>query len=216
VTQKLKKTMNQFLNQIIDHLLSDDQYFKDKYTKRQIVLHHTVSNGNAKNVIKWWQKQTERIGTAFVIDREGIINKAFSSAHWAHHLGTKEFNNTILNKQSIGIELCCWGSLTYKNEKYFSSTNVEVPIEEVTTYDYLFRGIRYYQKYTDKQLESLKALLQYLCETYKIPKEYKQDMWEISKSALRGDKGIFTHVSYRKDKSDCHPQKELVEVLRNL
>ena len=87
--------MNQFLNQILDHPLSDDQYFKDKYTKRQIVLHHTVSNGNAKNVINWWQKQTERIGTAFVIDREGVIYKAFSSAHWAHHLGTKEIFSAI-------------------------------------------------------------------------------------------------------------------------
>ena len=208
--------MNHFLNQIINHPLPDNQYYKDVYNKRQIVIHHTVSNGNAKNVINWWQKQKERIGTAFVIDREGVIHKAFSSAHWAHHLGTKEINNTILNKQSIGIELCSWGSLKFKNDKYFSSTNVEVPIEEVTTYDYPFRGIRYYQKYTDKQLESLKFLLQYLCETYKIPKTYIPEMWEISKSALRGDKGIFTHVSYRKDKSECHPQKELVEFLKSI
>ena len=41
--------MNQLLSQIIEHPLSDDQFFKDKYTKRQIVLHHTVSNGNAEN-----------------------------------------------------------------------------------------------------------------------------------------------------------------------
>ena len=93
---------------------------------------------------------------------------------------------------------------------------MEVPIEEVTTYDYPFRGIRHYQKYTDKQLESLKALLQYLCVTYKIPTDYKQEMWEYSKAAVKGDKGIFTHVSYRKDKSDRHPQKELVEVLKKL
>ena len=208
--------MNQFLNQIIDCPLPDDQYYKDVYNKRQIVIHHTVSNGNAKNVIASWQKTKEKVGVAFVIDREGKVHKAFSSAHWAHHLGTKEINNTILNKQSIGIELCSWGSLKFKNDKYFSSTNVEVPIKEVTTYDYPFRGIRYYQKYTDKQLESLKFLLQYLCETYKIPRTYIPEMWEISKSALRGDKGIFTHVSYRKDKSDCHPQRELVEVLKSL
>ena len=208
--------MNQFLNQIIDCPLPDDQYYKDVYNKRQIVIHHTVSNGNAKNVINWWKIQEEKIGTAFVIDREGIIHKAFSSAHWAHHLGTKEKNNRILNKQSIGIELCCWGSLKFKNEKYLSTTGVEIPKDEVTTYEQPFRGVNYFQKYTEKQLESLKLLLQYLCETYKIPKTYIPEMWEISKSALRGDKGIFTHVSYRKDKSDCHPQKELVEVLKLL
>jgi hypothetical protein len=55
-----------------------------------------------------------------------------------------------------------------------------------------------------------------MCETYKIPTDYKQEMWEYSKAAVKGDKGIFTHVSFQKDKRDCHPKKELVEVLRNL
>ncbi|MFN5444535.1 MAG: N-acetylmuramoyl-L-alanine amidase [Crocinitomicaceae bacterium] len=208
--------MNKFLNQIIDCPLPDDQYYKEVYNKRQIVIHHTVSNGNAKNVIASWQKTKEKVGVAFVVDREGKVYKAFSSAHWAHHLGTKEINNTILNKQSIGIELCSWGALTFKNGIYYTISKEIIPKEEVITYVYPFRENRYFQKYTDKQLESLKLLLQYLCETYKIPKTYIPEMWEISKSALRGDKGIFTHVSYRKDKSDCHPQKELEEVLKSL
>jgi hypothetical protein len=41
-------------------------------------------------------------------------------------------------------------------------------------------------------------------------------MWGLSNTAIRGNKGIFTHVSYRKDKSDCHPQKELVDVLKSI
>ncbi len=208
--------MNNFLNQIINHPLPDDQYFKDIYTKRQIVLHHTVSNGNAKNVIDTWQTTKEKVGVAFVIDREGIIHKAFSSAHWAHHLGTKEINNTILNKQSIGIELCSWGALTEKNGLYFNTNNHVISEEEVVKYNYLFRGSRYYQKYTNQQLESLKLLLRHLCKTYNIPIDYKEDMWKYSKAAVRGDKGIFTHVSYRKDKSDCHPQKELIESLKTI
>jgi N-acetyl-anhydromuramyl-L-alanine amidase AmpD len=208
--------MKQFLEQIINHPLSDNQYFKDKYTKRQIVLHHTVSDGNAKGVIDWWEIQKEKIGVAFVIDREGIIYKAFSSAFWAHHLGTKEINNTILNKQSIGIELCSWGMLTEKNGRYLNCDNEEVNHEEVNKYNYIFRGSRYFQSYTDQQLISLTQLLRYLCETYNIPKKYNSDMWDYSKVAVRGDKGIFTHVSYRKDKSDCHPQKELIDVLKNL
>jgi hypothetical protein len=42
-------------------------------------------------------------------------------------------------------------------------------------------------------------------------------MWEISKSALRGDKGIINHVSNRNDNnSQYHPQKEFVEVFKSL
>ncbi len=208
--------MNQILNLIIESLLPDTQFYKEKYTKRQIVIHHTVSNGNARNVIASWQKTKEKVGVAFVIDRDGIIHKAFSSAYWAHHLGTKEINNTILNKQSIGIELCSWGALSLKNGLYYNTKKEIIPASEVFVYDYPFKETRYYQKYTEPQLNSLKQLLNYLCETYKIPKTYNPDMWELSPQALRGDKGIFTHVSFRKDKSDCHPQKELVEALKTL
>ena len=39
-------------------------------------------------------------------------------------------------------------------------------------YDSPFRGSFYYQKYTDKQLESLANLMVYLADTYNIPKDY--------------------------------------------
>ena len=41
-------------------------------------------------------------------------------------------------------------------------------------------------------------------------------MWEVSQDALCGKPGIYTHVSFRKDKSDCHPQKELIQMLKEL
>ena len=131
-----------------------------------------MSSGNAKNVIKQWNTKSERIGTAFVIDREEIIHQAFSSAFWAHHLGPVEINKTILNNQSIGIELCSWGLLTKKNDKYYNAYSQEIPSEEVIIYQKLFRGSFYYQKYTDKQLDSLRNLVVYLFDAYGIPKTY--------------------------------------------
>ena len=205
-----------FIKSIIYIPLDKSQYFQEKYDKRQIVLHHTVSNGNAKNVINWWKTDKKRIATAFVIDGEGIIHQAFNSAYWGHHLGTKEVNNTILNKQSIGIEICSWGPLTKKGDKFFSFTGKEIPLQEVIFYKDKFRGNHYYHKYNDKQLETLKNLIIYLSEKYKIPAHYKSDMWDISRSAVSGSPGIYTHVSFRKDKSDCHPQLELIKLLKDL
>ena len=40
-------------------------------------------------------------------------------------------------------------------------------------------------------------------------------MCDISRSTLSGNPGIYTHVSFRKDKSDCHPQEELVKIISN-
>ena len=52
-------------------------------------------------------------------------------------------------------------------------------------------------------------------DRYNIPLEYNQDMWDVSINALKGAPGIWTHVSYRSDKSDCHPQPELIEMLQS-
>jgi N-acetyl-anhydromuramyl-L-alanine amidase AmpD len=210
-------------SKIVQVRLKENQFYQEEYPKKQIVLHHTVSNGNAKNVMAWWNKTPAKVGTAFIIDREGVIHQCFSSKHWAHHLGTKAKNNKQLNQESIGIELCSWGPLTRKenpmlkgNPKFFSSTGTEIPKEEVVKLDKLFRGHLYYQKYTSSQLISLQILVNYLCEMYNISKKYNSDMCEYSRMAMISNPGIYSHVSYRKDKSDCFPQKELIETIRTL
>ena len=207
---------------IVQVRLKDTQYYQEEFPKKQIVIHHTVSNGNAKNVVAWWGKTPARIGVAFVIDREGIIHQCFSSKHWAHHLGIKGAKNKQLNQQSIGIELCAWGSLKRSDIKseivaqFTSSTGTIIPTNEVIEFEKPFRGSKYYQKYTDKQLKTLQILLNYLCKTYHIPNTYNSDLWDYSRSAINGSPGIWTHVSYRKDKSDCFPQIELIKTIQNL
>jgi len=74
----------------------------------------------------------------------------------------------------------------------------------------------FYERYTDDQLESLRQLMLYYGEAHDIPLHYNEDMWDISVNALNGSHGIYTHVSYRTDKSDCHPQPELIEILKSL
>lgn len=209
-------------SKIVQVRLKETQYYQEVHPKKQIVIHHTVSNGNAKNVVAGWAKTPARIGTAFIIDREGVIHQCFSSKHWAHHLGTKSKRNKQLNQQSIGIELCAWGPLKRSPIKssvkatFTSSVGTVVPNDEVIELEKPFRGSKYYQKYTDKQLNSLQILLTYLCETYNIPKTYNPEMWEYSSSAMNGSPGIWSHTSFRKDKSDCLPQVELIKIIQNL
>lgn len=212
--------------------LSPDQYFKEDCSsvKRQIVLHHTVSSGNAENVVHGWQFNPERVGTAFIIDSEGIIHQAFGSKYWAYHIAFSKNTNKVpefyhnfaretnVAKGSIGIELCNWGPLLF-NEKdncYYNCYKQIVPKEQVYKLDKPFRGFTYFQKYSNKQLVALKELLTYLCATYNIDKTYDHGIWDINNRALDGDNGIFTHVSYRSDKTDCFPQEELINVLKTL
>lgn len=201
---------------IVQVPLLDNQYYKQEHPKKQIVLHHTAGGPNAKNVISGWKSNSDRIATAFVIDSEGVIHQCFSSKYWAHHLGTKEVNNTQLNKESIGIEICNWGILTENGGKFYTYTGKEIPAHEVEIMETPFKGSKYYHKYTQNQIAAVKELVVYMGTTYNIPIKYDPTMWELNRRALKGEKGLFTHVSYRKDKSDLSPQKELIKMLQTL
>lgn len=202
--------------EIIKNLLNDNQYYKDKTFKNQIVIHHTAGGSNAVNAIHGWNFDPIKVGTAFVIDGVGKIYQAFDPDCWAHHLGMKTANNVVLNKASVGIEICNWGQLIKdKDGKFWNYIKKEVPIDQVITLS-KFRGFEYYHKYNDDQLTSLKQLLGDLCAKYSIDRKYNSDMFDLNSKAMSGVNGIWTHVSYRSDKNDCSPQPNLIDILRSI
>jgi N-acetyl-anhydromuramyl-L-alanine amidase AmpD len=203
--------------------LKDNQYFAEDSPKTQIYLHHTAGNGNAEGVSRYWNGNDSRIATAFIIGENGTIVQCFSSRHWAWHLGIDQedfarngakYSN--LNKLSVGIEVCNWGYLKKKGDKYYNYAGGVVNPSYVTELETPYKGYKYWYKYSDAQIESLRQLVVYLCDTYDIPKEYRSEIWAIDKEAFKGSKGIFTHNSVRKDKSDMYPCPRVIEMLKNL
>jgi N-acetyl-anhydromuramyl-L-alanine amidase AmpD len=203
--------------------LKDNQYFAESSPKTQIYLHHTAGNGNAEGVSRYWNGNDSRIATAFIIGENGTIVQCFSSKHWAWHLGIDQedfarngakYSN--LNKLSVGIEVCNWGYLKKKGDKFYNYAGGVVNPSYVTELDQPYKGYKYWYKYSDAQIESLRQLVEYLCETYDIPKDYRSEIWAIDKEAFKGSKGIFTHNSVRKDKSDMYPDPRVIKMLQNL
>lgn len=202
-----------------------DRYFMEQTDKKQIVLHHTVSGRGVAGDINWWKQNPQRIATAVIVEWNGDIYQLFSSKYWAHHLGVRADNNRALNQASIGIEIDAWGGLVKYNRKWYparwdgqkhvANTNIK-PIENVQTYPDGYRGFYGYEKYTDEQIESVRKLLVYWGDLYNIPLQYNENMWEVNQRALRGEPGVWSHTSFRQDKSDAHPQPELIEMLRSL
>lgn len=202
----------------------DEQYIKEQTDKKQIVLHHTVSGQGVDGDIAWWRQTVERIGTAIIIGWDGKIYQCFSSKYWAYHLGA---GNKNLDMYSIGIEIDAWGGLVRSNRQWYPAkwdTNIKKfvantavkPIQNVQVYEQGYRGFYGFEKYTDAQIEAVRQLLVFWNERYGIPMNYNEDMWDVSSKALAGQTGIWTHNSYRKDKSDCHPQPELIQMLKSL
>jgi N-acetyl-anhydromuramyl-L-alanine amidase AmpD len=213
--------------------LRESQYIKEETKKTQIVLHHTAGNSSGVGTIKMWDADDRgRIATCVCISGKGLsrdtydgeICQAFSSKFWAYHLGVKGdvFRSQglpakSLDKLSIGIEICSWGPLEKKGDKFYNYVDREVPADQVTELETPYKGHKYYHRYTDAQIESVKNLLLYWRDTYGIDLTYQeQDMWSVSKRALRGENGVFTHNSYRKDKTDIHPCPRMIAMLKTL
>lgn len=214
--------------------LKESEYFKEAITKKQIVLHHTAGNSSAPGTIKMWDADNRgRIATCVVISGKGLskdtydgeIAQCFSSKHWAYHLGLKQdifrargIAYQSLDKISIGIEICNWGPLEKKADgKFYNYVDRVVSSDQVCELEKPYKGHKYYHAYTDAQIESVRQLLVYWNEVHGIDLTYREeDMWNISDRALKGETGVFTHNSYRKDKTDISPQPKMIAMLKSL
>lgn len=222
------------LSKIIQYPLKSGQYFEEEHPKNQIYIHHSSSNSNGMNVIDGWNMNVDKIGTSFVICgkpkkgeakyKDGDIVQCFDEKYWAYHLGIgtdvfKKYNVPYqrLDKTSIGVELTSWGYVIKQADGTFKNyVGGIVPSEEVVTLEKEFRGHKYYHVYSEAQISSLKKLLIYLCDKYKISKKYNEGMWDVNAGCLNGTNGIWTHVSCRSDKHDCWMYPKLIEMLKSL
>lgn len=220
---------------IISHSFPTTQYVRECTEKKQIVLHHTASGPGVDGDINWWQKTPERVATHYIVDRQGQVHQLFDERYWAYHLGLQQKVFTQaglpykqLDKQSIGIEVDSWGFLERHTDgafypaKWNGSRFVANTASRPVTYFYEYctsqkwKGHIYYERYTTAQLNALRQLIREICSRHGIPKKYNPDMWAISNAALKGTPGIYGHCSYRNDKSDPHPQPELINMLKTL
>lgn len=222
---------------ILKNHLPKEQYINEVTVKNQFCLHHTVSWSNDySGDFATWNNNKERVATPYIIELSGRAVEVFPPEMWAHHLyvqssgnkAPREYanwsNNFTLNKYCFGIEIDSAGPLIKKGGKFYPTFAVgvkkaEIPKERVQVYKEGFRGYKYYEKYSPEQIATVKELILEAVKKGWVIKDalnYGSDIWDLSIRPLKGEPGIFTHVSYRTDKSDCHPQPELIEMLEGI
>lgn len=187
-----------------------------------------------------------QVATAFILMRDGTILQLFSTYYWAWHLGiedklfteygTQGINNTTLNSQSIGIEIDNWGGLINSGGNWYPAASPKsqaIPQKDVIEYKapqypHGYHGYTAFEKYTTEQISSLRVLISAIVKgNPKIALNYSGDgmwgtynnstnQWMADNRAFAETPGIWTHVSYQPNKSDCQPQPELVDLLKTL
>lgn len=201
-----------------DWRLPDAEYFKNKTKKSGICIHHTVG-GSARSTFNWWTQDSQMVGTAYIIDRDGSVYKVFDPENWAWQFGLKwgQQDKIAFEKRFIGIEIASEGGLLEENGKYYCFDRISAktlkPAEEVFDAGSNYRGYRYFDRYEPEQIDSLVELINYLCDEFDIPRRVMKDPMKYYGEELKNFEGIIGHTMVRKDKSDPAPIPELWERL---
>jgi len=186
--------------------LPETCYYQQEFRKDLIVLHYTAG-GSAPSSIAWWRKQQNRIGTAYVIDRDGTIYEAFPPEFWAHHIGARGLRQQC--DRSIGIELANWGWLARSGNDLKTYTGrVLCGIEERHAYvEALHRGQAFWERMPDEQLRAAAELVSHLCERFTISIDIHPDVrvGVANPGFFARHKGIAVHGNFRPDKPEIGP-----------
>jgi hypothetical protein len=215
---------------IYKHYLPCGEYFAENTKKEWLFLHHTAGWQDPYQTINIWAKdKIGKIATEFVLGGQSVkgnndkfdgeVVQAFPDGCYAWHLGACSRDT---HKKSVGIEVCNFGSI--KNGKTWAG--VVAHESQIVELSKPFRGNKFWHRYSDKQIESLKELILYICKRDNI--DPRKGLVELihSKGAdafdhydpykVQMNRGIWSHTNVRKDKVDMFPQQELIDMLLSL
>ncbi len=231
-TTDLSETVRSSEKLIINQKYMDkDEYLKGPTKKEFLFLHHTAGGHDPYGVVKMWNNDTRgRIGTEFVLGGQsvfngndlydGVIVQAFPEGAYGWHLGDN--GSEYMHSHSVGIETCNFGYI--KNGVTYTGQKPDV--NQIVELKQPFRGYKFWHRYSDKQLSTLKELILYIAERDNIDvrKGLVEEIrakgaggFEFNENAYYGKvKGMFTHTNTRKDKVDMFPQQELMDMLLSL
>lgn len=217
---------------IDEYHLPKGEYLNGNYKNDYIILHHTAGGANPRSVVDWWGKDSRgKIATEFIIGGQncntgntkydGQIVRAFPEGCQGYHIGSS--GSSYMNTHSVGIEICNFGYVN-KGKTYVGTT---VNKEQIVSLSEPFKGYLNWHKYSDEQINSLRNLLLYISNRdnidlheglYKwIKEEGVMRAFDFHIDAYNGNiKGLLTHTNIRKDKFDCSPQPNLVDMIMSL
>ena len=216
------------------HFLPKGEYVRrTNCINEYVFLHHTAGNANPYACIDYWGRDTRgRVATEFVLggqnhrtgsdEYDGIMVQAFPEGNQGFHLG--KTGSGHMNRNSVGLEICNMGYLTNGNLTYVKSRCIHSQIIELKE---PFRGSLHWHNYSENQIKETEKWLRYIGERDGIDirlglKQFIQKHgptkgFDFNSDAYYGKvKGLLTHTNVRKDKTDCYPHPDLVDMIMSL
>jgi hypothetical protein len=193
-----------------------DHYIDEIVPKNSIVLHQT-EGWSAQTSFDWLMQTYQTVMVAFFVDRDGTVFQTFPCDRWAWHLGRGV--PTILNKDSIAIEIANLGMLVRRSDDLYddlAKKRICSLFEKEKYYQTFpdYRSVAYFERNPEAQINAIRALITELCARFCIPKLFCPDPWVYDpKFASKKFRGIYHHAKVRIDKVDLHPEFPIGELL---
>ena len=224
--------VSNYNQKIHKYYLPKGEFIQGKIKNDYIFLHHTAGwNNPYKTIDHWGRDDRGRVGTEFVLggqkitnnnaDYDGVMVQAFPEGCQGWHLG--KTGSGYMNRHSVGVEINNFGYLkdgiTYAGQK--------ATPEQICTLSEPFKGFLTWHNYSEAQINELEKWLRYVGERDNLDIREGLVQWikkygptkafEFQKDAYYGKvKGLLTHTNVRRDKFDCYPHPDLIDMLLSL
>lgn len=221
-----------FNQTIHKHFLPKGEYIEGPITNDYVFIHHTAGWNNPYRTVDHWGRDSRgRVATEFVLggqkitngddEYDGVMVQAFPEGGQGWHLG--KTGSGFMNRHSVGIEINNFGYL--KNGKTYAGTTAHE--DQTCKLKEPFKGYIEWHNYSPAQIEALDLWLRYIAERDSIDIRVGLVQWikkygptkafEFQEDAYYGKvKGLLTHTNVRRDKFDCYPHPDLIDMLLSL
>lgn len=169
--------------------LPDDNYFKQEYTKTQIVIGHT-GRKNMYHYSSWKNRHNCKYkkSAAFTIDRDGKIYQHYEPKFYSEYISKYDMAPFTI---PITLTNVGWVQKDVVNDRYYDWLGHNYILEDDDIVTRKWRNKEYWIRYTDTQLNSLKNLTDKLCEDFNI----KNDC--IGHTVFNEDVDIYEGITFK-------------------
>lgn len=175
-------------------------------TNKQIQL---VATGCCTSIDEYLQSQAFELDKpGFIIDRDGSI---YGIRAETPKVALVNVGPVILRD---GLWLPAEEGADGKYHPIEGADPVRVPYEYCSCRKY--HGCQHYEMFPDKQLKALRHLLCDIKQELGMSYPWDNQLGAVCPRAVNGGSGIYFASSYDEQRSDPHPQKELLDIIKRL
>jgi N-acetyl-anhydromuramyl-L-alanine amidase AmpD len=190
--------------------LTESNYHKEIYDKTQIIIGHTHQKGMSHYGSWIYRLNGNNKKTAnFTIDKNGNIYQHYDPKYYSNFINKDQDKASI----SIILENLGWFRKDSMVDKYIDWIGNNYRIEPDNVLMKRWRNHTHWDKYSEKQTESLKNLVSKLLDEYNIKKEFiGHNTYDENVDLF---KGITFRSNYYQEATDVSPAFD-INVLKNI